>query len=85
MRQTMKGFGFSESDGFSPFSCHFATSDITELRDKLLKYLTSTFKYYVVKGVQGSSTHHSDFKGEDDAGSRFKSNNGCKIISYLEV
>ena len=41
--QTMKGFGFSESGGFSPFSCHFPTSDMTELREKLLKYLLLIF------------------------------------------
>ena len=41
--QTMKGFSFLESGGFSPFSCHFPTSDMTELREKLLKYLLLIF------------------------------------------
>ena len=51
MRQTMKRFGSSESDGFSPFIWHCITGDITELRDKFLKYLSSTFEYDGIKLV----------------------------------
>ena len=39
MRQTMKGFGFSDSGNFSPFTCHFTTSEITDLCEKFLTYL----------------------------------------------
>ena len=49
MRQTMKGFSFSESGDFSPFSLHFKTSDITEIRDKYLKCVPSNFNMMELK------------------------------------
>ena len=58
MHQTVKGFGFSDSGGFSPFGCHLTTSDITELQEKFLKYLPPNFEYDGVKGGGGSPPHH---------------------------
>ena len=85
--QKMKGFGFSESCDFSPFICHFITSGITEIREKLLKYLPSTFEYDGVKVGVGITIHNSGVhdEDEDDSGTRVKSNNGCAIISDLTV
>ena len=87
MHQTVKGFGFSDSGGFSPFGCHLTTSDITELQEKFLKYLPPNFEYDGVKGGGGSPPHHIgvQHKEDEDAGTRAERNNGCTIISYSEV
>ena len=83
----MKRFGSSESNDFSPFRWHCITGDITELRDKFLKYLSSTFEYDGIKLVEGYLTYHIGVHDEDKdyAGTRDERNNGCAIISDLAV